>query len=447
MRAASKERASKESGAAQWVKELVGGVMATEGGSEAWASAATRRLAACFPAVPPAEASVVGPALEEFLREAPQPAASSVALAQQVWRELKVCDGVVRASFAAHVRVPTRRAAEATPIGSSPLQGRGPEQPDPLSLYEQLARGQLQLQEQVAAGARALTELRAEISTSGKREAAGRDEDRCGSRGGGSSDGRGERPRGQPRAGVRSLLERLGAFEATVHRDCTDAGGAASESDESDGEEEARAAEPGRGRGQGRRARSDLQAAVAAIAATTGRDGREAVLQFARDVRAYDDWPHVGDAEERVAPVVMAKVFRKGNAEDWARGWSATTEGVSPTVAQLVLRYALILDASLWDAAHVPGYNPMNSPAVEVVCRDLYGLIKAHDSGLRRTKKGKVGPPAWALRDQYDVAAMASTDIVATAADERAMARVKARQRMEKVVGLAEKGASATDEA
>ena len=75
--------------------------------------------------------------------------------------------------------------------------------------------------------------------------------------------------------------------------------------------------------------------------------------------------------------------------------------------------------AVCWDSVHCKDYNAINSPAIEIVCRDIYGLLKCHNHALRRRvakakSKGakpagsSMPPPVWSVREQFDIAAIAS---------------------------------------
>jgi len=101
-----------------------------------------------------------------------------------------------------------------------------------------------------------------------------------------------------------------------------------------------------------------------------------------------------------------------------------------------MLRYGIAFDEAIIYDGPRAGFNILNSAAFEVLARDAYGLIKAHEKCARGKEKGKSGvAPRWQLRDEYDIAAQRGGDIVARRADNEVANVMARRARTERVLG------------
>ena len=127
-------------------------------------------------------------------------------------------------------------------------------------------------------------------------------------------------------------------------------------------------------------------------------------------LREMPDWPLTGRHAERYAPDFLAQVFaHHRRAEDWAKEWARAKFQTSTPHGLTMLRYGLILDHGLlYDSTHQE-FNMLNSVMVEIVVRDMYGLVVAfedvsvpEDLKEQGKKRNKI---VWGKRDLHDLAA------------------------------------------
>ena len=119
-------------------------------------------------------------------------------------------------------------------------------------------------------------------------------------------------------------------------------------------------------------------------------------------------WPLAGIADERIAPVLLPQVYgQMRRATLWVQEWQRQHGQATTPVGRLLYRYALILDLFLLHDQDASKGHLMvtNCAAMECVCRDFYGILKAYeDVGPQGDPhKKKIKNKA---RDQYDVAAL-----------------------------------------
>ena len=154
-------------------------------------------------------------------------------------------------------------------------------------------------------------------------------------------------------------------------------------------------------------------------------------------VKYRSNWPLAGIADDRIAPVLLPQVYGKFRratlfAKDWARqrGQEHTPTG------KLFFRYCLMVDLFLmFDQGQSGGKLLItNSAAIEVVARDLYGLIKAFEdvgpSGDQQRRKTK-----FKARDAYDVATLWDADATCESADLRVSKTVRTASAINRALG------------
>jgi len=144
----------------------------------------------------------------------------------------------------------------------------------------------------------------------------------------------------------------------------------------------------------------------------------------------HDDWPLSSDGFTRVAPELYAKIFMQHRrAEDWAVSWCQAVGQVGTPSGTSMIRYGKMLDLALFFDFQKTGqvFNPLNSAMVEVVCRDVYGLVAAYQEANKDDGKKSKGPN-WAARDLYDVAGPSRGSIVLEGLEAQAARRQRRRR-------------------
>ena len=143
------------------------------------------------------------------------------------------------------------------------------------------------------------------------------------------------------------------------------------------------------------------------------------------------NFPIGGDAKVRVAPDLIAKIYKNNRSavrelEEYVR-----SRGLEKCHAAAELpTLALILDRLVM---HSGSADVVNFPAVEAICRRVYGLMRAFEDVHRESDwqkpqnhqgkwKSKV---KWTLLDEYDVRALDSHDMCIPEADEEVSARLR----------------------
>ena len=183
----------------------------------------------------------------------------------------------------------------------------------------------------------------------------------------------------------------------------------------------------------------------------------ERVRRLGERMEVIDNWPILGEARKRIAPSVIPMLYKGGHrAEQWGREW-CQSKGVplSGPLGKLVLRTCIALDFFILFEPMDKPFNALNSPGVEVLVRDLYGLQKSfanvspgsgaisEESEAGKPKPGqkrKANAVQWARRDEYDVAAIVQSELTCTAADAEVQKRAARRAAYEKYVSKAHDG-------
>ena len=158
---------------------------------------------------------------------------------------------------------------------------------------------------------------------------------------------------------------------------------------------------------------------------------REAALQHLRRFQQVENFVVGGDAKVRIAPTLIAKLYKSGRTAVKEMEETLRTKGLEKchTAAELPT-LALVLDRLLLLSSEA---DVINMPAVEAVCRRMYGLIRAfedvqRESDWQRPKnaqgkwKSKV---KWQLLEEYDVKALESNEYSIPAADEEVSQRLR----------------------
>ena len=150
-------------------------------------------------------------------------------------------------------------------------------------------------------------------------------------------------------------------------------------------------------------------------------------------------WPLVGKASARVAPEFLPQKYgQHRRAKAYALDWCEKKHQVGLPLGKLMVRYGMMLDIYLLYDTKRGCTKITNNATIEVVCRDMYGIVKA----FRKVKTAadlKVDPKTgrskvnWAARDEYDVAAIHGADISCAHADQELGRMLKAEQAAEKV--------------
>lgn len=153
-------------------------------------------------------------------------------------------------------------------------------------------------------------------------------------------------------------------------------------------------------------------------------DPTEALAQAGAGLRELPSWPLTGRARHRMAPEFIPQLYaHHRRAEEWAKDWARSKhQGVGP-IGLTMVRYGMMLDhALLYDSHQSKDYNILNSVVVEIIVRDMYGLVAAfenvhslEDTKDQNKKKSKIN---WRARDMHDVAAISRESISLPTADK-----------------------------
>ena len=151
---------------------------------------------------------------------------------------------------------------------------------------------------------------------------------------------------------------------------------------------------------------------------------REILQSFGQPDMDAPGWPF---PYARVAPDVLKQIYEGCNfASHFVDRWLHNKD-VLPGTQALLKRYALMLDTAL---QHDRSNLCMQAWA-EIVCRDFYGIIKAHaPETMQKTGDGKNGKaryaPSQAMRAQYDIVSLIGDSMLsATQADAEALERMQ----------------------
>ena len=161
---------------------------------------------------------------------------------------------------------------------------------------------------------------------------------------------------------------------------------------------------------------------------------KDAALAHLRRYQDIEGFKIGGDASVRVAPSMVAKLDRYGRTASRELEEFVRSRGLEKCHAAMELpTLGLILDRLVVDSASA---EVINMPAVEVVCRKVYGLIRAFEDvksendwkmprGANAGKwKSKV---KWTLLQEYDVKLLDSSDWNIPEADREVADRLQKR--------------------
>ena len=149
------------------------------------------------------------------------------------------------------------------------------------------------------------------------------------------------------------------------------------------------------------------------------------------------DWPFP-PGETRIAPELIPQLFKSHRrAVEWAKAWAESKFQSGTPTAFCMIRHCLVIDYLIfYDSGHVNNLNVFNLAAIEVIARDVYGLIQAFGKVVRKEEAGadaKKTKVRWNLRTEYDLAESSMlSDPVVVAADRRATRALKNRTLLER---------------
>ena len=169
------------------------------------------------------------------------------------------------------------------------------------------------------------------------------------------------------------------------------------------------------------------------------RSPKDAALAHLRRFSAQENFKIGGDARVRVAPDMIAKLYKNSRTAATELEEFIRVRGLEKCHAALEMpTLGLILDRLVVAS---PGVEIVNLQAVEVICRKLYGLLKAFEDvkceadwkqpkGAGSGKwKSKV---KWQLLQEYDVKALESSDWAISGADQEVADRLQRRALFQK---------------
>ena len=158
------------------------------------------------------------------------------------------------------------------------------------------------------------------------------------------------------------------------------------------------------------------------------RDPRAAMFS---QMKQYEtaDWS-IGPSQARIAPMVLARMYKFGtSAKFQVQQYVRAKELEACHAASEMALMAAILDRMLNS-----DQDMVNSQAVEVICRRLYGLFRAFENAKKQSDwkqpRGEGGKRwkskvRWELADEYDAVALESDDWAITDADEEVRKRLE----------------------
>jgi len=164
------------------------------------------------------------------------------------------------------------------------------------------------------------------------------------------------------------------------------------------------------------------------------KDPKPLLERAGQQLTEYDDWPLVGRAAQRVAPLVVPQLYQSHRrAVDWADQWVSRKFLTGKKDGEAMRRHCYSIDLALLYDFPKSNFqaNPLNLAQIEVLSRDVYGLYHCYklvqkESDLRSSGKTKA-KTRYQLRADFDVVLMNDStglELVAPDADEHA-----ARQR------------------
>jgi len=173
-------------------------------------------------------------------------------------------------------------------------------------------------------------------------------------------------------------------------------------------------------------------AAVAGVVDEITKETADPRAAFLEHLQQYEEMPswaaHTGRA--RVAPKVLGHLYKGGrSAKQEIELYVSKKELTNCHAASELLLMAVLLDRMIASK----GFDLINSDAIEIICRRVYGLFRAFDNVHRlsdwKAPKGAGGKwrtkVQWDLADQYDVLALDSGELRIDAADDEVRRRME----------------------
>jgi hypothetical protein len=177
---------------------------------------------------------------------------------------------------------------------------------------------------------------------------------------------------------------------------------------------------------------------------------KDAALAHLRRYQDIDGFKIGGDATVRVAPSMVAKLYKNGRTASRELDEFVRSRGLERCHSATELpTLGLILDRLVVDSA---SSEVINMPAVEVVCRKIYGLIGAFEdvkseSDWKMPKGANAGKwkskVKWTLLQEYDVKFLDSSDWSIPEADREVSDRLQKRALFNKHLSSSEPDSSA----
>ena len=168
------------------------------------------------------------------------------------------------------------------------------------------------------------------------------------------------------------------------------------------------------------------------------------------ELKQYEtaDWS-IGPSLARIAPMVLAQMYKfETSAKFQVQQYVRAKELEACHAASEMALMAANLDRML---------DMVNSQAVEVICRRLYGLFRAFENAKKQSDwkqpRGEGGQRwkskvRWELADEYDAVALADGELRVDDADEEVRKRLERKalfaKHLDKAVGAA--GAAVLEE-
>ena len=158
---------------------------------------------------------------------------------------------------------------------------------------------------------------------------------------------------------------------------------------------------------------------------------KDAALQHLRRFQQSDNFKIGGDAKTRVAPQLVAKLYRRGRTAAAELEQLVQERGLTKCHAAAEMpTMGLVLDRLV---VHSRDTDVINMPAVEVVCRRIYGALLAFEDVKEeadwkqpRNSNGKwKSKVKWGLLKEYDVKALESNDWRIPEADKEVTDRLQ----------------------
>ena len=217
-------------------------------------------------------------------------------------------------------------------------------------------------------------------------------------------------------------MERLKAHQGIVEADSGRASGSL-------------AAQPSVTAGEGQKASVDKMVSKLERMAGAPRD------QALAHMKIYQEDPSFavgGGAKTRVAPHMLGLLYKNNrSAQHEMEDFLASRSLARCNAAQELVLLALIIDRMVRE----PGVEIVNMPAVEVILRKMYGLIKAFENVKQESDwkrpSGQQGQKwksrvRWDLLQEFDVASLSQTEWEIEEADDEITAKLKRRALLHK---------------